>query len=308
MAWARTRAGTVPDPAALRALVVWRPWRWADAPGRHRRPAPRRAVLLVLLVVVIVLSGCSSAAPGPVEAGTPDFAGPVDIGGRRIFLQCRGPQQPGRPVIVLGYGLGGSGELWNVVEPGLDPPAEPVLPALARTERVCTYDRPNTLLPDQTYPEQVAGLVLVDATSEKVQNLFPPAFVQAMDQAGPPLPGLEYVQPLTASFDQVIAAASAHPLRPDLPLTVISAGLLDQLPTGPERPALETAVRGSQDYLAHLLPGTRQVIAANSGHNIMFTEPGVVVDAVDTQLCQITGSGDCAPAPTPAPFPFPGPG
>ena len=263
-------------------------------------------------------------------------------------------------MIVLGYGLGGSGELWNVVEPGLDPPAEPVLPALARTERVCTYDRPNTLLPDQTittrsdpvpqprtiadwtaelhatltaghvpgpyilvghslsglmarhyastYPEQVAGLVLVDATSEKVQNLFPPAFVQAMDQAGPPLPGLEYVQPLTASFDQVIAAASAHPLRPDLPLTVISAGLLDQLPTGPERPALETAVRGSQDYLAHLLPGTRQVIAANSGHNIMFTEPGVVVDAVDTQLCQITGSGDCAPAPTPAPFPFPGPG
>jgi pimeloyl-ACP methyl ester carboxylesterase len=51
----------------------------------------------------------------------------VDIGGYRLHLDCRGE---GSPTVVLDAGLGGSSLDWSLVQPDL-----------ARTTRVCSYDR-----------------------------------------------------------------------------------------------------------------------------------------------------------------------
>ena len=46
--------------------------------------------------------------------------------------------------MVLEAGGGDGGDVWGVLEPGSR--LRPVLPAVARFTRVCTYDRPGTVL------------------------------------------------------------------------------------------------------------------------------------------------------------------
>ena len=87
-------------------------------------------------------SASSSAAPASA-AGPGDFAGPVDIGGgRTIYLECRGH---GSPTVILESGYHDSSDLWGIAE--VTPPAADgaVLPGIARSARVCAYDRPGTL-------------------------------------------------------------------------------------------------------------------------------------------------------------------
>lgn len=86
------------------------------------------------------LSGSPAIAEPPPVA---DIAVPVDIGGgRSLYLECHGS---GGPTVILESGYHDSSDLWTISD--VQPPvaAEPVLPALARTNRVCAYDRPGTL-------------------------------------------------------------------------------------------------------------------------------------------------------------------
>jgi pimeloyl-ACP methyl ester carboxylesterase len=81
--------------------------------------------LLGLFLAVAVVAGCA------VKAHDDDFAGLVGIGnGRGLFLECRGS---GSPTAFIIPGKGSWAAQWNVV-----------VPAVARTTRVCAYDRPNT--------------------------------------------------------------------------------------------------------------------------------------------------------------------
>jgi pimeloyl-ACP methyl ester carboxylesterase len=105
------------------------------------------------------------------------------------------------------------------------------------------------------------------------------------------------------SFDQTIAATTAHPLPPDLPITVISAGEFDS-GSGPDADTVAVAFRAAQDDLARL-PGAQHVIAARSGHNVMVTEPDIIVRAVETQLCALDRT-PCPPPPAPRPPLVPG--
>jgi pimeloyl-ACP methyl ester carboxylesterase len=91
----------------------------------------------------------ASAVPAPASGvaaaageGSGVFKGLVRLAsGRRIYLECRGR---GSPTVVLEAGGGDGGDVWQVVEPGLR--LTPVMPAVARFTRVCTYDRPGTVL------------------------------------------------------------------------------------------------------------------------------------------------------------------
>jgi pimeloyl-ACP methyl ester carboxylesterase len=300
---------------------------------------------VVLAVVVGVLALSGAAAPTSTASGGKapdrDVAGPVDVGGRQVYLECRGPFRAGRPTVVLISGFGNAADIWNVVDPAVAPPPEPVLPALARTERVCAYDRPNTLLTTDavtdrstpvpqprplgdwvtelhtllgaaqvpgpyllvghsfgglaarlyasTHPEEVAGLVLIDATNEELRTLLSPE-QWAFLTSPPPAPEIERID-WDVSFDQVIAARTAVPLRPGLPLVVLSAGRFDELPPGlPDPEGLVRAQRAAQADLARLVPGARQVIAAQSSHYVQLTEPGLIVDAVIAELRDLAAS------------------
>ena len=300
---------------------------------------------VVLAVVVGVLALAGAAAPTTTasggEAPDRDVVGPVDVGDRQVYLECRGPSRLGRPTVVLISGFGNAADIWSVVDPALVPPPEPVLPALARTERVCAYDRPSTLLTTDTvtdrstpvpqprsvgdwvtelhtllsaahvpgpyllvghsfgglaarlyastHPDEVAGLVLVDATNEELRTLLSPE-QWAFLTSPPPAQGMEGID-WDASFGQVIAARTAVPLRPDLPLVVLSAGRFDELPPGlPDPEGVVRAQRAAQADLARLVPGARQVVAEQSSHYVQVTEPGLIVGAVTAELRDLAAS------------------
>jgi pimeloyl-ACP methyl ester carboxylesterase len=99
----------------------------------------RHRAFAALLLAMAMLAACAGAAVPPAAAG--DVAGPIDIGGgRHLYLECRGS---GGPTVVLESGYHDSADLWNLsdVKAPVDP--EPVLAGIARSARVCAYDRPG---------------------------------------------------------------------------------------------------------------------------------------------------------------------
>jgi pimeloyl-ACP methyl ester carboxylesterase len=121
----------------------------AGAVGRV--PGARVAGFIALAAVSMaaIPAAEASAVPAPaggVAAAAGDASGVFKrlvrlASGRRIYLECRGR---GSPTVVLEAGGGDGGDVWKVVQPGLR--LTPVMPAVARFTRVCTYDRPGTVL------------------------------------------------------------------------------------------------------------------------------------------------------------------
>ena len=118
--------------------------------------APSRALLLAALVV-LTAPACGQTGEAPPPHGA------IDLGnGRTLFLDCQGY---GSPTVLIIPGKGSYAEAWNVIVPpgdpirsspydlisqaSLTPSPDAVQPTVARTTRVCAYDRPNTR-PDGT--------------------------------------------------------------------------------------------------------------------------------------------------------------
>src|SRR5262249_46272009 len=118
------------------AWTAWsRPTMWL-LPGRSVRRAVASGVLAILLVAALAGAAQGSVPPARATAQG-DFAGLVDIGGRRLYLECQGT---GSPTVVLEDGAGLGADVWSV---DLAEPARPrpmVLPTVAGFTRVCAYD------------------------------------------------------------------------------------------------------------------------------------------------------------------------
>lgn len=135
-----------------------------------------------------------------------------------------------------------------------------------------------------THPRQVAGLVLVDALAEFVQNAMTPAAFAAFDALnnGPVPEFADYTDleriPFVRSFRQMRRAARRHPLR-GIPVSVISRGQTTVLPPGLPGGLTTAVLRRAWTYeqrrLARLR-GARHVVARRSGHYVMVTQPGLV--------------------------------
>jgi pimeloyl-ACP methyl ester carboxylesterase len=313
----------------------------------------RRLAAGLAVAGLVVLSGGSARAADPVPKadGEPaaaqrgDFAGLVELrGGRKLYLECRGRAGP---TVILVPGIGPAGDVWSHLDPGVRGPA--VFPGVARLTRVCTYDRPNTLLlterpgrsdpVDQphsarravadlhallragdipgpyvlvghsygglivrlfasTHPRQVAGLVLVDAAYELQRELF------TAEQWGvlarfqlEPAPGfdppLELVD-FDVSFDQMLRAKAARPLRPTMPVVVLTRGRQEPWPVFPapfpDQDTVEHVWRVAQDWLAGIVPYARHVIARRSAHSIQTAQPKLVIDSVRRELRMVRPS------------------
>ncbi|MGD9891362.1 MAG: alpha/beta fold hydrolase, partial [Dehalococcoidia bacterium] len=139
------------------------------------------------------------------------------------------------------------------------------------------------------YPEEVAGMVLVDSTTEDVWVKFEEAMTPAQWQAfeGPQFslePSDEY--PAFERLDaraivaQVREAQRVAPLRP-MPLAVLAHGIPFAAPT-PDWPTevTEAIMLEEQQRLATLVPDARFTIAARSGHNIHQDQPELVTEAI----------------------------
>jgi pimeloyl-ACP methyl ester carboxylesterase len=104
--------------------------------------ATASGVFAILLLVTTLAVAVQSPVPPANPAAQGDFAGLVDIGGRRLYLECQGT---GRPTVVLEAGGYARGDIWS--RDLHEPPGSRtmVLPAVAGFTRVCAYDRPGTV-------------------------------------------------------------------------------------------------------------------------------------------------------------------
>jgi pimeloyl-ACP methyl ester carboxylesterase len=170
--------------------------------------------VVVGLIIVLALAGASyEAVAAAGDARRYPMPGQlVDVGGYRLHIQCVGT---GSPTVVLDAGLGGSSLDWNLVQSGLasttrvcaydragmgwsDPGPQPRTPRQIADELHTLLTNAgiagpyvlvghslagkNVRLFALTHPDQVAGMVLVDARSEYMDANTSPAEVQAFQQ------------------------------------------------------------------------------------------------------------------------------
>ena len=144
-----------------------------------------------------------------------------------------------------------------------------------------------------TYPDEVAGMVLVDASSEdqveRFTQILPPELVDdvVLSSQNPSAdvtavyPEIERIL-IGESSDQVRAAMGRQPMRP-MPLVVLTRGnpvsAEGALPPGISAAEFDDVWYQLQRQLAQLVPGARQIIATNSGHYIQLDRPQLVLDA-----------------------------
>ncbi len=252
----------------------------------------------------------------------------VDVGGRRLYLQCVGS---GSPTIVWEAGATGSGWLNT---------AQYLMGRLAETSRVCVYDRaglgwsdpgPNeemshwsqvvadlhTALAKAgekgpyviagfsyggllarlfalTYPKEVVGVVAIDPSHEDewagpaVDANAPFGITTCTDASCPLYGDIQAVKKLEGGK----VAGSLG----DLPLVVLSHA--PDLPWWApdydatwEKLGTDTATASSN---------ARHVIASWSGHEIPYTQPGLVIEAVKQVVAAARASDHALPACGPA--------
>jgi pimeloyl-ACP methyl ester carboxylesterase len=298
--------------------------------------------LLALVAVAAVLAGCGGggerdrAAKAPAKAPALTGAGIsgsgrlVDIGGRKLYLECVGS---GSPTVVLEAGFGAPSKTWVDVEE-----------TLGRTTRTCSYDRaglgsslampgvhdaadeirdlekllaaakiapPYVLVGHsyggllvrlfaQAHPDDTAGVVLVDSMGRDQtprEMAVWPRTVAAQDRRN-------YAQPVIDGVDLRAGERAAAPIRTlgDTPLAVVTAGRheagMDQLPRG-LRTRLDRLWTTMQDELAALSPDHVHVVALRSDHFVqrLDGQPAVVVRAVRTVVQAARAGEELPPCP-----------
>jgi pimeloyl-ACP methyl ester carboxylesterase len=102
--------------------------------------APRLSPLT--LTTLLAIAGTLAVGAAPKAAASPDFSGLVDIGGRSLYLECRGE---GSPTVILEAGAGARADVWSQDLKQPEGMRTMVLPGVAAFTRVCAYDRPGTL-------------------------------------------------------------------------------------------------------------------------------------------------------------------
>ena len=286
------------------------------------------AVLFLGLLPVMIESHAGSAevatpAASPVAA-TGDFAGLVDIGGRSLFLMCSGE---GSPTVV--FESGGYGTPSRVFSPvmqevakftrvcryerannmsGMSDPvsvprsANDVVADLHSLLTVAGVPGPYVLvgasfggllvrLYAHTYPDDIVGMVLIDATHEDQDERFRDEFspevmaeVRRLDTEGGDPEGFFTADGLDVVFTLMRETRAASPLHP-MPLVVLAAGRIDDLTVDgyPAEYAQMWQERGATELqadLATLVPDAHLVIAEESGHFIHEEQPDLVVQAI----------------------------
>jgi pimeloyl-ACP methyl ester carboxylesterase len=331
----------------------------APSPARHLgrrvlRGIARTLAVLVGGIAVLAVAGASyeAIAAGGDAQRYPAPGQLVDVGGYRLHIQCVGT---GSPTVVLDAGLGGSSLDWSLVQPALgattrvcaydragmgwsDPGPAPRTPGqLARELHTLLTQAgipgpyvlvgqslagKNVRLFALQHPDEVAGLVLVDARSEYVDAHISAAeaadFPQELQAQGAQyalarrlgiarlfganLLGIPASLPdatrtamaLLASQPQAIAATTAEGIE-----RATDDAALQAAPLLGDRPLIVLASEDNtmhlpfwsdaQQQMAVLSTNGHLSVVAGSRHNIHWDHPAVVIDAVRQVVAQVRG-------------------
>jgi pimeloyl-ACP methyl ester carboxylesterase len=150
-----------------------------------------------------------------------------------------------------------------------------------------------------TYPDEVAGLVLVDAYSEMLEDVMPPDRWQALVRLNQgmgtdtvvPIPGYGDLETLPWGADNAVVreAVAAHPLPP-MPLAVLAHGKPFAVPAdsqGFSAADLEGYIQAANESKATLVPNTRYWVASESGHDIHQDQPELVIAAIQQVIAGV---------------------
>ncbi len=304
----------------------------------------RGLAALVGLIVVLALAGASYeaiAAAGDARRYPPPGQ-LIDVGGYGLHIQCVGA---GSPTVVLDAGLGGSSLDWNLVQSELgsttrvcaydragmgwsDPSPQPRTPRQIADELHTLLTNAgiagpyvlvghslagkNVRLFTIAHPDQVAGMVLVDARSEYVDANTSPAEVQAFQQA---LAAQARQYRVARSLGLVRLIGASQWGAPAMPRATRTEGVLlktsqrgvaattaegleraaddVQLQAAPslgDRPLIVLASEQNMTATPYWVEAQRQqaalstngrlIVAAGSGHDIHWEQPPLVIDAV----------------------------
>jgi pimeloyl-ACP methyl ester carboxylesterase len=296
------------------------------------------------LIAVLALVGASYeaiAAAGDARRYPPPGQ-LIDVGGERLHIQCVGT---GTPTVVLDAGLGGSSLDWNLVQPSLGRTTR--VCAYDRAGMGWSERSPHPRSPHQIadelhtlltnagiagpyvlvghslagknvrlfalrYPNQVAGMVLVDARSEYVDANISPAEIQTFQRANA---ALAFLYRVTRSVGLIRLFGASLWGGPAMPRETRTEGMLlqtsqqgidaqtaegleratddAQLQAGPslgDRPLIVLAAgqkvahdpiwAEAQRRQAALSTNGRLIVAEGSGHTIHWEQPALVIDAV----------------------------
>ena len=143
-----------------------------------------------------------------------------------------------------------------------------------------------------TYPDEVVGLVLVDAYSELLEDVMSPESWQALVRLNQEL-GSDVVHQIPGYGDAestgygandaaMREAVAASPLPP-LPLAVLAHG--KPFPQASDAPGfapgeLEKYLLAANEAQAALAPNARFTVATESGHDIHQDQPELVIEAI----------------------------
>lgn len=254
----------------------------------------------------------ASATSLPTMTSVP-IEGPqlLDVGGRKLYMECRGS---GSPVVILEAGLGVHSGTWYKVFPeiakftrvclfdrfGLGGSEAGPLPRTSQKmvaelhELLMVAQVPppyilvghsfgglNTRLFASTYPEEISGLVFVDAVHPDLDTRIELLLSQVQVKERRELleqntEGITFEDILT-SEEQVRAAA---PLPP-VPVIVIRHGLPFEGGPGWPRDEVETLWEELQNDLATLSPDSKVIVAENSRYRVQEDRADVVIAAIE---------------------------
>jgi pimeloyl-ACP methyl ester carboxylesterase len=274
-----------------------------------------------------------------------------DVGGYKMHIDCTGE---GTPTVILDSGLGDSYVSWRKVQPQIakftrvcsydragigysDSSSQPRTSKVIAGElhallRAAGVPPPYVLVGHSMggydvrvfasmYPDEVAGMVLVDASHPDQENRLPPELRDMEGSWRREAEFMEYSMPFgfprlfgfcndddavirAAECNWHTAAESVAELKafPESAAQTAATGALGDMPLAvlshdPDKPSAEfsadldkpisDAWEKMQEELAHLSTRGTRVIAKNSSHYIQLDRPDVVVDAVRSGVGQV---------------------
>jgi pimeloyl-ACP methyl ester carboxylesterase len=319
--------------------------------GRLWKWTKRVLVGVVGLVVVLLAGVLYQFVATKIDAYRwyPPSSEMVNVGGHSMHLHCTGEE--GRaPTVVMDSGAGGIGMDWQPVQPGVakfarvctydrggagwsEPGAQPrtsqqfvgELHALLNNAGIQdpyvlvghSLGGNNVQLYASRYPDEVAGMVLVDPQFYNSPSYVEPEVQNALAEAMPS-PGVSLWNKFLATIGVTRlpytfggetderTAISTHakntyetmdeyssleesakerraatvPLG-DKPLIVLSAGAREFPGFSQEQSdQVNEAWTKSEADLTQISQNSEQIIAEDSGHNIQFDDPDLVIDAI----------------------------
>jgi pimeloyl-ACP methyl ester carboxylesterase len=260
------------------------------------------AVLALIIVGATVPSSVSSqSTPSEIR---PD-PGHVEVDGSTLYMVCEGEATPDSPTVVFENGLGEAHETWHKIQPAIsqitractydrlgvgesDPVGDDdtrtpfeLAHTLHRLLETAEIDGPYVLVGHSIagiillayphlYPDEVAGLVFVDASHPQQWNRFRELDPERDDTRSPV--GSERFD-RGAATDELAAVGGFG----DLPMAIVHQAQPTDSPMRPIWIELQHD-HASRSTNSRVIPG------ANSGHYVHIDEPELVLEAIQWVL------------------------